>query len=94
MKFDLKIRHTDRLIIKALLNNERITANDGFKFYTTRVSNSILKLRKLGLQINSKRNHTSEKRYYVNYTLVKEAKNIQKAKELYILEEKKGTLCN
>lgn len=88
MSLTLKVGTTDRLILKALLNSERVTANDGFKYLTTRVSNSILKLRKLGLKIDNKYLKSSRNKVYANYVLNQDEINLAKASK--ILEQSRA----
>lgn len=60
----------DELILNALLHGARdITANNGLKYQTTRISNHIVKMRKAGLIIYTERIHTINNKWYGIYLL-------------------------
>lgn len=60
----------DELILNALLHGARdITANNGLKYQTTRISNHIVTLRKAGLIIYTERIRTINKKWYGIYLL-------------------------
>lgn len=60
----------DELILNALLHGARdITANNGLKYQTTRISNHIVKMRKAGLIIYTERIRTINNKWYGIYLL-------------------------
>lgn len=60
----------DELILEGLFNGARdITANNGLKYQTTRISNHIVTLRKAGLIIYTERIRTINKKWYGIYLL-------------------------
>jgi len=70
---------TKKLIIEALLRRDNdITALNGMKFLTTRITNHIVELRKNGLEIETKTIKTDDT-YYGKYQLVQSKDNIEKA---------------
>jgi len=76
---------TKKLILEALLRRDNdITALNGMKFLTTRITNHITELRKKGLEIKTKTIKTDDT-YYGKYQLVQSEANIKKA---YALLEK------
>jgi transcription initiation factor IIE alpha subunit len=73
--------HSTILILQALINGaDDITANNGLKYHTTRVSNIIVKLRDSGLLIETVRVDTNNS-WYGRYTLVNTKENRLKAIE-------------
>ena len=73
------------LILKALLeDNDEITALNGGKFLTTRVSNCIVWLRKNDIKIDTQRVKTDSAKWYGKYKLIKSVENIAKAKKILL----------
>lgn len=84
--FDRKesIKHTpDFLILEGLIKGARdITALNGFKYSSTRISNYIVELRKKGLVIYTENIKTPNNKHYGIYLLDRAKPNIQKAQNL------------
>jgi uncharacterized protein YxjI len=71
------------LILKALLeDSDEITALNGGKFLTTRVSNCIVWLRKNDIKIDTIRVKTNSNKWYGKYKLVQSTENIAKVKKI------------
>lgn len=73
----------DFLILEGLIKGERdITALNGFKYASTRISNYIVELRKKGLLIYTENIKTPNNKHYGIYLLDRTEQNIQKAQNL------------
>ena len=81
-------------VLDGLLNKrDDITANNGLNYHTTRLSNTIVELRKRGIKIVNKTIKTPNNKRYVKYYLEFTEPNITKAKtllEIYIKSRKVG----
>jgi hypothetical protein len=76
------------LILKALIaDSDEVTALNGGKFLTTRVSNSIVWLRQNDIKIDTQRIKADSGRWYGKYKLVQSTENIAKAKEVLLSHE-------
>ncbi|MEA3521467.1 MAG: helix-turn-helix domain-containing protein [Campylobacterota bacterium] len=71
------------LILKALLEDDpRITALDGWRFKTTRITNHICGLRDDGLKIETEMLKVDSGKRYGRYKLIQSDVNIKRAIEL------------
>lgn len=81
-------------VLDGLLNKcDDITANNGLNYNTTRLSNTIVELRKRGIKIVNKTIKTPNNKRYDKYYLEFTEPNITKAKtllEIYIKSRKMG----
>lgn len=81
-------------VLDGLLNKrDDITANNGLNYHTTRLSNTIVELRKRGIKIVNKTIKTPNNKRYDKYYLEFTEPNITKAKtllEIYIKSRKMG----
>ncbi|WP_096019618.1 helix-turn-helix domain-containing protein [Campylobacter lanienae] len=81
-------------VLDGLLNKrDDITANNGLNYHTTRLSNTIVELRKRGIRITNKTIKTPNNKRYDKYYLEFSEANITKAKtllEIYIQSKKVG----
>lgn len=81
-------------VLDGLLNKrDDITANNGLNYHTTRLSNTIVELRKRGIKIQNKTIKTPNNKRYDRYYLEFTEPNITKAKTLldfYIQLKKMG----
>ena len=81
-------------VLDGLLNKrDDITANNGLNYNTTRLSNTIVELRKCGIKIVNKTIKTPNNKWYDRYYLEFSEANIIKAKtllEIYIQSKKVG----
>ena len=69
--------------LNGLLNNaDDITALNGGKYLTTRLSNNIVELRRQGLLIENERIRVSKRKFYDKYKLTNLPSNREKAKRL------------
>lgn len=89
------LNEAQTLVLRGLLNGQKVTAANCLQFLTTRTSNEILALRKKGLVIHNENIKTSKRKFYVNYVLSQDATNIQKAITLLNIAKNKGAnQCN
>lgn len=81
-------------VLDGLLNKrDDITANNGLNYHTTRLSNTIVELRKCGIRITNKTIKTPNNKRYDKYYLEFSEANVTKAKTLldfYIKSRKVG----
>ncbi|WP_086249246.1 helix-turn-helix domain-containing protein [Campylobacter vicugnae] len=81
-------------VLDGLLNKrDDITANNGLNYHTTRLSNTIVELRKRGIKITNKTIKTPNNKRYDKYYLEFTEANVTKAKALldfYIQLKKMG----
>jgi len=70
------------LVLKALLRDDDITALNGGRYLTTRITNTINGLRDAGVQIKTEIIRTDSKKWYGRYKLVQTEQNIRKATEI------------
>ena len=81
-------------VLNGLLNKrDDITANNGLNYNTTRLSKTIVELRRCGIKIVNKTIKTPNNKRYDKYYLVFTEPNITKAKtllEIYIQSKKVG----
>lgn len=71
------------LVVKALIDEDKnITALNGGRFLTTRVSNHIVELRKEGLEIETQILKTESGKRYGRYELIQTDRNFKLAIEL------------
>ena len=81
-------------VLDGLLNKrDDITANNGLNYHTTRLSNTIVELRKCGIRITNKSIKTPNNKRYDKYYLEFSEANVTKAKTLldfYIKSRKVG----
>ncbi|WP_096020540.1 helix-turn-helix domain-containing protein [Campylobacter lanienae] len=81
-------------VLNGLLNKrDDITANNGLNYHTTRLSNTIVELRKCGIRITNKTIKTPNNKRYDKYYLEFSEANVTKAKTLldfYIKSRKVG----
>ncbi|WP_096022237.1 helix-turn-helix domain-containing protein [Campylobacter lanienae] len=81
-------------VLDGLLNKcDDITANNGINYHTTRLSNTIVELRKCGIRITNKTIKTPNNKRYDKYYLEFSEANVVKAKTLlnfYIQSRKMG----
>lgn len=81
-------------VLDGLLNKrDDITANNGLNYHTTRISNTIVELRKCGIRIINKTIKTPNNKRYDRYYLEFTEANVTKAKALldfYIQSRKMG----
>lgn len=81
-------------VLDGLLNKrDDITANNGLNYHTTRLSNTIVELRKCGIRIINKTIKTPNNKRYDRYYLEFTEANVTKAKALldfYIKSRKVG----
>lgn len=70
-------------VLDGLLNKrDDITANNGLNYHTTRISNTIVELRKCGIRIINKTIKTPNNKRYDRYYLEFTEANVTKAKTL------------
>ena len=60
-----------------------ITANNALKYFSTRISNTIVDLRREGLLIETRRVKAPSGKQYGVYFLIRNAANLEKARSLY-----------
>lgn len=81
-------------VLDGLLDKrDDITANNGLNYHTTRLSNTIVELRKRGIRIQNKTIKTPNNKRYDKYYLEFSEANVTKAKALlnfYIQSKKMG----
>ena len=81
-------------VLDGLLNKrDDITGNDGLNYHTTRLSKTIVELRKCGIRITNKTIKTPNNKRYDKYYLEFSEANVTKAKTLldfYIKSRKVG----
>jgi hypothetical protein len=71
------------LILEALINkDDNITALEGGRFKTTRITNQINKLRKMGLLIHTQMVRSDSGKAYGKYRLVDNVLNRKRANEI------------
>jgi len=71
------------LVLKALLRgDDDITALNGGRYLTTRITNIINGLRDAGVQIETETIRTDSKKWYGRYKLIQTEQNIRKATEI------------
>ena len=69
--------------LKGLINNaDDITALNGGKYLTTRLSNNIVELRSKGIAIITERIELANKKHYGRYKLARSKDNLDRAKQL------------
>ncbi|MDA3062836.1 MULTISPECIES: helix-turn-helix domain-containing protein [unclassified Campylobacter] len=69
--------------LQGLINNaDDITALNGGKYLTTRISNNIVELRDKGITIITERIELANKKHYGRYKLAKSKDNLVRAKRL------------
>jgi len=75
------MRGAIKATLKALYEGKEVNATNGLNFGTTRTSNEIVALRHtLGIDIDTVRVNTSNRKWYGKYVLVRSEKNLEKVR--------------